>query len=158
MYLIDIVFDKYFLYLLAIIILVVLATTIYLLYSQNKTIKDEINKQKMLDLNKEEKISVNNDSSALKPEINTEMEDLQSLTRELEAIPKEHNINMTPYELEQEEKAIISYEELVKENNENTDAKIDISLRNKNVLDDETTYTHEEEYLQELKNLNKILN
>lgn len=49
-------------------------------------------------------------------QLNDSIEDLQSLTKELETIPRERTIEMTPYEAEQEETAIISYEELVKQN------------------------------------------
>lgn len=48
--------------------------------------------------------------------LNDSIEDLQSLTKELETIPRERTIKMTPYEAEQEETAIISYDELVKQN------------------------------------------
>lgn len=48
-------------------------------------------------------------------QINDEMADLQSLTKELETIPRERTIRMTPYEAEQEETAIISYDELVQQ-------------------------------------------
>lgn len=49
-------------------------------------------------------------------QLNDSIEDLQSLTKELETIPRERTIEMTPYEAEQEETAIISYDELVKQN------------------------------------------
>lgn len=49
-------------------------------------------------------------------QLNDSIEDLQSLTKELETIPRERTIKMTPYEAEQEETAIISYDELVKQN------------------------------------------
>lgn len=49
-------------------------------------------------------------------QLNDSIEDLQSLTKELETIPRERTIKMTSYEAEQEETAIISYDELVKQN------------------------------------------
>lgn len=49
------------------------------------------------------------------------VEELQSITKELETLPRERKIEMTPYEAEQEETAIISYDELIKHN----DVKID---------------------------------
>lgn len=49
-------------------------------------------------------------------QLNDSIEDLQSLTKELETIPREKTIKMTPYEAEQEETAIISYDELLKQN------------------------------------------
>ena len=41
-----------------------------------------------------------------------EVFDLRSISKELESLPRERTINLTPYELEQEEQAIISYDEL----------------------------------------------
>ena len=48
----------------------------------------------------------------------SEAEELQSITRELETLPRERKIEMTPYEAEQEETAIISYDELIRHNDE----------------------------------------
>ena len=42
------------------------------------------------------------------------IEDLQSITKELEILPREKTIELTPYEEEQESRAIISYDELLK--------------------------------------------
>ncbi len=107
--------------------------------------------------------------------------DLQSLTKELETIPRERVVHMTPYEEEQEEKAIISYDELVR-NNRSREIQYSDSLDGKDIsvkqVDLENTtklnlqsikeendrvvnlldYTHEEEFLKELKDLNKIIN
>lgn len=44
----------------------------------------------------------------------SEAKELQSITKELETLPRERKIEMTPYETEQEETAIISYDELIK--------------------------------------------
>lgn len=43
----------------------------------------------------------------------SDIEDLQNISKELETLPRERTVKMTPYEEEQEEKAIISYEELL---------------------------------------------
>ena len=102
--------------------------------------------------------------------------DIKSTVEELSQT-KSQNINLTDYEKEQEEKAIISYEELVntikkneinyeEENTLNKDVKIrKIDLDN---LDKECnrepvkvrlmTYEHEEEFLRSLKQLQKLLN
>ena len=102
--------------------------------------------------------------------------DIKSTVEELSQT-KSQNINLTDYEKEQEEKAIISYEELVntikkneinyeEENTPNKDVKIrKIDLDN---LDKEynrepvkvrlMTYEHEEEFLRSLKQLQKLLN
>lgn len=87
------------------------------------------------------------------------------------------NIDLTEYEKEQEEKAIISYEELVnsikrnKINYETEDNNNDVSIKKidlDNLISDEedkndnytyknVTFVHEEKYLQELKQLIKLL-
>lgn len=87
------------------------------------------------------------------------------------------NIDLTEYEKEQEEKAIISYEELVnsiKRNkinyeDENNDNNVSIKKVNlDNLISEEEdpeenykyksiTFIHEEKYLQELKQLIKVL-
>lgn len=54
----------------------------------------------------------------------SEKEELQSITRELETIPRERKIEMTPYEAEQEETAIISYDELLKYNDKQEKVEI----------------------------------
>lgn len=103
--------------------------------------------------------------------------DLKSVTQELEALPREKTIQLTPYEAEQEEKAIISYDELISQ----TD-RIDINYNKPKKLEndvyvkqndlnksnqfgekkvnkvDVTTYEHEEAFLEALKQLQKILN
>lgn len=112
---------------------------------------------------------------------NRELEELQSITQELETIPRERTIELTPYEEEQEKKAIISYDELIsKENNahiaydneyQNDDLiakKVDLvntgtieldpikkELNKKVVL---INYEHEEQFLEVLKQLQNLLN
>ena len=46
-----------------------------------------------------------------------DMLDLKEITKQIEESPKKRNIELTPYEQEQEEKAIISYDELIKNSN-----------------------------------------
>ena len=66
---------------------------------------------------------------------------------------------MTPYEAEQEEKAIISYEELLNQNNDVSVDGMENTLENEvvnKVLDNvvvSTSYTHEEKVLESLKAL-----
>lgn len=108
--------------------------------------------------------------------------DLVSLTKSLEeAANKERNIDLTPYEEEQEEKAIISYDELVKAKNdlminyedEKEDDGIVIKKVNLDNLtkivehDDEKiestprvtiSYEKEEAFLEALKQLQQMLN
>ncbi len=103
--------------------------------------------------------------------------DLKSVTQELEALPREKTIQLTPYEAEQEEKAIISYDELIGQTdridiNYNKSKKIEndvyvkqSDLNKSNQFEDKrvnkvdvTTYEHEEAFLEALKQLQKILN
>jgi hypothetical protein len=98
---------------------------------------------------------------------------LQNITRELETLPKERKIEMTPFEAEQEETAIISYDELVrhvdddvKTNNEivkddfiDKDVSIDVVLPVSNLNDNSASdeYKHEENFLNGLKTLSNML-
>ena len=96
--------------------------------------------------------------------VNDTME-LKNITKELESIPKERKVNMTAYEAEQEEKAIISYEELLSHNKETISEEviadeIDADSVNK-VLEKvvvTTSYDHEEKVLEALKSLLNTLN
>ncbi len=99
-------------------------------------------------------------------------EDLESITKELEIIPREKNIELTPYEEEQESKAIISYDELVNNlnNNEvnysNTSMEQGVHIKqvdlektgNVEIIREENqNYINEEEFLNNLKDLQKKL-
>ncbi len=105
-----------------------------------------------------------------------ELLDLKSLTKKLEeeAI---HPLGITEYEKDQEEKAIISYDELLKNKNkyavnyEKEEVlddlvvkKVDLNdLVNKNIVDEVKevrviSYEKEEAFLNALKELNKLLN
>lgn len=73
------------------------------------------------------------------------VEELQSITKELETLPRERKIEMTPYEAEQEETAIISYDELIKHNDvrvDNTNIQEEVVIQPvelvQNVEDNET--------------------
>ena len=99
-------------------------------------------------------------------------DDLESITKELEIIPREKNIELTPYEEEQESKAIISYDELVNNqlNNEvnysETSKEHDVQIKQVDlektgnieiVREGKSNYSHEEEFLNDLKDLQKKL-
>lgn len=106
-----------------------------------------------------------------------ELLDLQALTKQLEA-NKTLNIDLTQYEKEQEERAIISYDELLKktgsaqinyENEELVDditvKKVDLANLVSNIEDNEPkikvqviSYDREEAFLQALKQLQQNLN
>ena len=99
-------------------------------------------------------------------------DDLESITKELEIIPREKNIELTPYEEEQESKAIISYDELVNNqlNNEvnysETSKEHDVQIKQVDlektgnieiVREEKSNYSHEEKFLNDLKDLQKKL-
>ena len=105
-----------------------------------------------------------------------DMLDLKEITRQIEQAPKNKNIELTPYEREQEEKAIISYDELIKNSNsmkinyddEDTSSgvlvkKVDlknIADYNEDSTDTEVhsiSYKEEEAFLEALKNLKNML-
>jgi len=107
-------------------------------------------------------------------EYSGDIEDLQSITRELEILPREKTIELTPYEEEQESRAIISYDELVNTksndiNYSNSETSDDVSIKQvdlektgnieieriKENVDnnDKNVYYHEEEFLSSLKDL-----
>ena len=107
--------------------------------------------------------------------------DLVALSKEIDEHTPYNNIDLTDYETEQEEKAIISYDELIKQhknydlnyekesNNEGISIKkidnqnpVNESLEPQEEVKPESnilfTYDREEEFLRVLKQLNKLLN
>lgn len=105
-----------------------------------------------------------------------DMLDLKEITKQIEEATRAVNINLTPYEQEQEEKAIISYDELVRSNNsmkinykeEKQDAGVtvkqvdldNIAKYDKNSSDTKVniiSYEKEEAFLEALKNLKNML-
>ncbi len=103
--------------------------------------------------------------------------DLETLTKKLENQKEQDENNITAYEKDQEEKAIISYDELLKKKNnyainyEKEEVlddlvvkKVDLNdLVNKNVIDNVKevrviSYQKEEAFLNALKELNRLLN
>lgn len=189
--------DGVFMILVIILVAVSLAMA-YLIYSQNREMK-ELAKQNSLfnseskKVNSEEKLAddqekiVDNDIDgvgnktklvALTDEkIPDKLDytqalwqkddfDLLRLSKELESLPRDRKVNLTPYEEEQEEKAIISYDELVNQKNDNDILIKKVSLNDEaNCIDDfdddsliNDDYKHEEEYLKSLKELKQILN
>ncbi len=105
-----------------------------------------------------------------------DMLDLKEITKQIEESPKKRNIELTPYEQEQEEKAIISYDELIKNSNSmkiNYDDEDEssgilvkkVDLKNIADIDENSTdtevhvisYKEEEAFLEALKNLKNML-
>ena len=130
-------------YVLMVLLTLISVVLFYLIYSQNKEMSKQIKEKSLFDEEipkKQEKTSstIKEVESLEKPQIIpvtdmeipnflemtqsinviSDAEELQSITKELETLPRERKIEMTPYEAEQEETAIISYDELVKQNDE----------------------------------------
>ena len=108
-------------------------------------------------------------------EYSNETEELMSITRELEKLPKDKTIKLTPYEEEQEQSAIISYDELVNKNDgvvydevKKEDGlsikKVDLEKTSEINIDDiklhlpKEKYAHEELFLKKLKSLQSKIN
>ena len=142
-------------------LIVISVTMVYLVYSQ------KIN-EKLEEKNK-------------KKNAYNEMIELKELSKKLENISPTNNANLTKYEEEQEERAIISYDELLKNKNnvsigyESTELKDDIEVkkidldstgeieldpikRKNNSKVTLVSYEHEEEFLKSLKELQYLLN
>ena len=82
---------------------------------------------------------------------NTELEELQSISKELEENYKDKKNDIDLYEEEQEESAIISYEELLSK----TQTLPKLEEKETKIVSD--VYSHEEDFLNKLKNLNNNL-
>lgn len=109
-------------------------------------------------------------------EVMSDMLDLKAITQNIENTPRELNIELTAYEQEQEQKAIISYDELIKSvnsmkiNYQDEEDKSGVHVRQvdlKNIAaPDENghdaevklfNYEKEEAFLEALKNLKNML-
>jgi len=187
---IDTITESNAIFLILVIILVLISLAMfYLIYTQNKEMKEELTRQREgktgTKVALEEKIeSEGPDLVAItdKP-IPDKMDytqalwqnddfDIKDVSRELENLPKDRKINMTPYEEEQEETAIISYDELVNRKDEvKTNIVSDDVIEDKtiildkvldtntdNALPSDLSYEHEEAFLESLKELQNVLN
>ena len=103
------------LFIVVISLIVISMIMVYLVYSQNKQLTKEL---------------INKDNNPSKETL-----ELQELSKTLESAPKNNTINLTDFEAEQEEKAIISYDELLKNRDkvsigyESTEIKDDIAVK-----------------------------
>lgn len=191
------------LFLIALLLIFIFMTLFYVLFMQKKqndflrqSLKDN-NEQNLKtneeikndeNINEEIKSQVDEDNFKIELPAYKEKEEaplnetmeLKNITESLEALPQEKKIDMTPYEEEQEEKAIISYDELISKSN-----YASINYSDTNVYDDVVVkkvdldktgqieldpikrqmnskvelrdYRHEEEFLEALKKLEKLL-
>ena len=170
--LVDIVFF------VAIIVLLILLVTLFYFIKINNDILSED------DFFKEENVvKLKEDEKEMKEEVQKEYNDeegelldLKSLTKKLQE-EAHHPLGIAEYEKDQEEKAIISYDELLQNKNKyavNYEKeeilddlvvkKVDLNdLVNKNIVDEikevrVISYEKEEAFLNALKELNKLLN
>lgn len=103
-------------------------------------------------------IEVTSDNTKLKQD---DEFDLEMVSQKLEEHNNKHQSIASRYEEEQEELAIISYDELIKKKNSeeiiDLPKKKDEIKENINTNTDTKDYNHEEEFLKELKSLKSIL-
>lgn len=195
---IDTITESNEIFLILVILLIAISVAMfYLIYTQNKEMKQELAKQSDVMSKKLTKVEVEEELPEEGPtlvplteeKIPDKLEytqalwqndafDLKSISQELESLPKERKVNMTPYEEEQEEKAIISYDELIHQkedqinySNEMKSSENDvlvkqvdlektskIELPSQKASKESVVYAHEEDFLQSLKDLQNVLN
>ena len=116
--------DILFLILFVILVILVISLISVLKNSNRKTKQDEI-----IEIPKIDEATTTEEVVKENMETNSDELDLSSITKELENI-RESNVKLTPYEEEQEEKAIISYDELLK-----TKSDLKINYQEEETLD-----------------------
>lgn len=161
-------------YILIVLLVIISLVMVYLMYSQNKELSKHLmekNKEEKQEQREEVKKYEEVESLDGREELlevsrmtipkhleytqtlfsNTELEELQSISKELEENYKDKKNDIDTYEEEQEESAIISYDELLSK----TQAIPKVEEKETKVVSD--TYSHEENFLNKLKNLNNNL-
>lgn len=153
---------------LAVLAFVLLIILFCLIYSQNKVViineENEVNNDVDIDDIIDNMPSVQESVEESLNKVEKKVEDnfdLEDVTKTLETLPKGRTIQLTDYEMEQEENAIISYDELVTQ----AIPKLEISKELKEEvlpIPENQEYSndldYEEAFLDNLKNLNKSLN
>lgn len=139
----------------------VIIAIVYLLYSQSKVnaynakqeeIVEEDITYNIFNDNKEEVVEDKNGEELpiieeLVEEKKDDVFDLKNVTKELESLPKERTIQLTDYEREQEETAIISYDELVTQ----SIPRLEISKALREEVLEEYDYEVKEDVVEEIK-------
>ena len=139
----------------------VIIAIVYLLYSQSKVnaynakqeeIVEEDISYNIFNDNNEEVVEDKNEEDlpilyGLVEEKREDVFDLKNVTKELEWLPKERTIQLTDYEREQEETAIISYDELVTQ----SIPRLEISKALREEVLEEYDYEVKEDVVEEIK-------
>ena len=141
----------------------VIIAIVYLLYSQSKVnaynakqeeIVEEDITYNIFSENKEEVVEEIEKEDEELPKLEELVEekredvfDLKNVTKELESLPKERTIQLTDYEREQEETAIISYDELVTQ----SIPRLEISKALREEVLEEYDYEVKEDVVEEIK-------
>lgn len=138
----------------------VIIAIIYLLYSQSKVnaynakqeeiVEEDITYNIFSDNKEEIQEEVKEKELPKLEELVQEKEevfDLRNVTKELESLPKERTIQLTDYEREQEETAIISYDELVTQ----SIPRLEISKALREEILEEYDYEVKEDVIEEIK-------
>jgi len=171
----------------AVIALLILVVTLIYFVRINKDVLDSDDFFPPKDEEKKENAIIKLEEMEVKPVIDVieeyndeegELLDLESLTKKLQKEEETGRINCTEYEKDQEEKAIISYDELLKKHNnytinyEKEEIIDDLIVKKVNLNDLVNTneeenvkeevrvisYQKEEDFLAALKELNRLLN
>ncbi len=163
-------------YILIVLLIIISLAMLYLMYSQNKELSRQMAEK--AGLAKEEKVVSIEEASPFKQiesldgreellEVskmtipkhleytqtlfsNTELEELQTISKEIEDNYKDRQSDINVYEEEQEESAIISYDELLSK------TQVIPKIEEENEVKS-STYKHEEDFLSKLKDLNNNL-
>lgn len=164
-------------YILIILLVIISLVMVYLMYSQNKELskhlmeknkqvkneeKEEIKKYEEIESldGREELLEVSRMTIPKHLEYtqslfsNTELEELQSISKDIEENYKERQNDIDTYEEEQEESAIISYDELLSKTQVIPKVE-EKEIKETKVVDE--NYSHEEDFLNRLRNLNDNL-
>ena len=163
-------------YVLIILLVVISLIMVYLMYSQNKELSKHLKRNALQEDKKQENVSKLENVETLdgREELievsrmtipkhleytqtlfsNTELEELQSISKELEENYKDKKNDIDTYEEEQEESAIISYDELLSKTQ--VIPKVEEKETKETKVVDEN-YSHEEDFLKRLRNLNDNL-
>ena len=164
-------------YILIILLVIISLVMVYLMYSQNKELskhlmeknkqvkneeKEEIKKYEEIESldGREELLEVSRMTIPKHLEYtqslfsNTELEELQSISKDIEENYKDRQNDIDTYEEEQEESAIISYDELLSKTQVIPKVE-EKEIKETKVVDE--NYSHEEDFLNRLRNLNDNL-